>query len=280
MPLPYNTKDNRTRPVSLTSSQDGLWHASPSLPKTSRMSVLSPPSGAQLSPAGPSVTPAPASTSISPPWSNKPKPSVRNSPAPTAGAPAPCGARHGPCTSTAANRSSSRSRSVTVPTAAGTFSPQRTHLRLDNHGYSPALLQKVVEAAGRLGSAGQAAVALGVLLPLDISARHVTRLTAEIGAELAGRRDREVEQRRQRQLQPRVPAPPEVAVVEVDGGRLGTRQPGCGPGIHQPQPKEDKIACLISMDSHEHDHDPQPEPPPPFVDARRVQRLVQQIKSQ
>jgi len=115
---------------------------------------------------------------------------------------------------------------------------------------------------------------------LDISARHVTRLTAEIGAELAGRRDREVEQRRQRQLQPRVPAPPEVAVVEVDGGRLGTRQPGCGPGIHQPQPKEDKIACLISMDSHEHDHDPQPEPPPPFVDARRVQRLVQQIKSQ
>ena len=115
---------------------------------------------------------------------------------------------------------------------------------------------------------------------MDISARHVTRLTAEIGAELAGRRDREVEQRRQRQLQPRVPAPPEVAVVEVDGGRLGTRQPGCGPGIHQPQPKEDKIACLISMDSHEHDHDPQPEPPPPFVDARRVQRLVQQIKSQ
>ncbi len=119
-----------------------------------------------------------------------------------------------------------------------------------------------------------------MLLRLGISARHVTRLAAGIGAGLAARRDRDVGQRRKRLLQPRVPAAPEVAVVEVDGGRLGTRQPGCGPGIHQPQPKEDEIACLIGMDSREHDHDPQPEPPPSFVDARRVQRLVQQIKSQ
>lgn len=152
-------------------------------------------------------------------------------------------------------------------------------MRLDNHNYSPALLQKIVEAAGRLGSAGQAALALNVLTSLGISARHVTRLTAEVGTQLAARRDQEVEQRRQRQLPPRV-TPPGLGVVEVDGGRLGTRQSGCGPGIHQPQPKEDKIACLISMASVEHDHDPQPEPPPSFVDTRRVQRLVQQIKSQ
>jgi hypothetical protein len=152
-------------------------------------------------------------------------------------------------------------------------------LRLDNHSYSPALLHKIVEIAGRLGSAGQAALALNVLTGLGISARHVTRLTAEMGAALAARRDQEVEQRRQRRLTPRVAAPP-VAVVEVDGGRLGTRKPGCGPGIHHPQPKEDKIACLVSMASVAHDHDPQPEPPPSFSDTRRVQRLVQQIKSQ
>jgi hypothetical protein len=152
-------------------------------------------------------------------------------------------------------------------------------LRLDNHSYSPAMLQKIVEVAGRLSSAGQAALALNVLTGLGISARHVTRLAAEVGDELAARRDHEVEQRRQRQLPPRV-APPGLGVVELDGGRLGTRQPDCGPGIHQPQPKEDKIACLISMASVEHDHDPQPEPPPSFVNTRRVQRLVQQIKSQ
>lgn len=142
------------------------------------------------------------------------------------------------------------------------------------------LLQKIVEAAGRLRSAAQAAIALKLLNRLDISARHVTRLTAEVGAELAARRDQEVEQRRQRHLSPRGGAPPEVAVVEVDGGRLNTRQPGCGPGIHHVQPKEDKIACLISMASQEHQDDPQPAPPPSLVEPRRVQKLVRQMKSQ
>jgi hypothetical protein len=142
------------------------------------------------------------------------------------------------------------------------------------------LLGKIVEAAGRLRSAGQAAIALHLLNHLDISARHVARLTAEIGAELAAKRDHEVEQHRRRQLSPRVAAPPAVAVVEVDGGRLSTRQPGWGPGIHHVQPKEDKIACLISMAGQEHPDDPQPEPPPSFIEPRRVQKLVQQMKSQ
>jgi hypothetical protein len=194
--------------------------------------------------------------------------------------PAPCGANPGRCTSTAVRPSRTTSRCATVPTAAGTFSPLRAPLRLDSHGYSPAQLHKVVEAAGRLRSAGQAAIALRLLAHLDISARHVTRLTDLIGTELAAQRDQQVAQRRRRQLPPAVAAPPAVAVVEVDGGRLGTRQPGCGPGVHQVQHKEDKVACLISMAGREHDHDPQPEPPPSLVDCRRVQRLVQQIKAQ
>jgi hypothetical protein len=205
---------------------------------------------------------------------------VSNNPAPTAAGLASCDDNRDRCTSTAVKPSSTTNRSATVPTAAGTFSPLRTTLRLDNHGYSPALLQKIVEAAGRLRSASQAAIALQLLAKLDISARHVTRLTNLIGTELAAQRDQQVEQRRRRQLQPAVADPPPLAVVEVDGGRLGTRQPGCGPGVHQVQHKEDKVACLISMASQPHDHDPQPEPPPSFVDPRRVQRLVQQIKSQ
>ncbi len=64
------------------------------------------------------------------------------------------------------------------------------------------------------------------------------------------------------------------------GGRLGTRQVGAGPGVHQPQQWEDKIACPISMASNAHPEDPQPEPPPSFVESRRVQRRVQKIKSQ
>jgi hypothetical protein len=205
---------------------------------------------------------------------------VSNSPAPPVAGRVPLNDSPDRCTSTAVKPSCTTSRSATVPTAAGTFSPLRTTLRLDSHGYSPALLQKVVEAAGRLRSAGQAAIALQLLAHLDISARHVTRLTNLIGTELAAQRDQQVAQRRRRQLPAVVAAPPQVAVVAVDGGRLGTRQPGCGPGVHQVQHKEDKVACLISMAGQEHDHDPQPEPPPSLVDSRRVQRLVQQIKSQ
>ena len=71
-----------------------------------------------------------------------------------------------------------------------------------------------------------------------------------------------------------------MAVVEVDGGRLGTRQSGAGPGVHQPQAKEDKIACLVSVRSDAHAADPQPEPPAAFRDARRVARLVRQFQGQ
>jgi hypothetical protein len=70
---------------------------------------------------------------------------------------------------------------------------------------------------------------------------------------------------------------PSVAVVELDGGRLFTRQPGCGPGVHQPQPKEDKIACLLTMQSVPHADDPQPDPPPAFRDLPRMARLVQRL---
>src|SRR5262249_24906026 len=78
----------------------------------------------------------------------------------------------------------------------------------------------------------------------------------------------------------RLKEPPPVAVVEVDGGRLGTRQMGAGPGVHQPQAKEDKIACLVSLRSDTHAVDPQPAPPATFRDARRVARLVQQLQGQ
>jgi hypothetical protein len=69
-----------------------------------------------------------------------------------------------------------------------------------------------------------------------------------------------------------------VVAVEVDGGRLRTRQEGCGRGVHQFQNKEDKIACLVTLKSEVHESDPQPEPPESFLQPRRVQRLVQQMR--
>jgi hypothetical protein len=153
-------------------------------------------------------------------------------------------------------------------------------LRLDGHGYSPAVLATILEAAGRLTSAQQAAIALQVCAGLDISSRHVSRLIRAFGAELAEVRDTKTAQRRRRQAPQATTEPPTVVAVEVDGGRLWTRQTQSGPGVHGSAVKEDKIACLQSLDSDTHPEDPQPEPPPSFLDAPRVARLVQRLKGQ
>jgi hypothetical protein len=149
-------------------------------------------------------------------------------------------------------------------------------LRLDGHGYSPMVLKTITEAAARLHSHQDAAYALG-LTGLQISARHVCRIATEVGSELAAARDQKVALRQQRRLPRRVGTPPQVVAIGIDGGRMGTRAPGCGPGVHQGQPKEDKIACLTTLKSSTFAEDPQPEPPPSLLEARRVQRLVRQI---
>ena len=137
-------------------------------------------------------------------------------------------------------------------------------------------MRKIAESAGRLQSCADAAFALGIA-DIKISSRHVQRLAAEIGRELEASRDSKAARKR-RELPVRVPATPEAVVVEVDGGRLRTRAPGCGPGVHQHQHKEDKIACLATLDSRTRQEDPQPEPPESFREPRRVRRLVQQMK--
>lgn len=173
--------------------------------------------------------------------------------------------------------SSTMSPYATVPTAAGTFSPLRISLRLDNHNFSPSLLERIVEASARLCSFADASFALH-LAGVEISSRQVQRIAVEIGSELARQRDRKVLLRRRRQLPPRVPVTPAVVAVEVDGGRLHSREPGCGPGVHHQQGKEDKVACLVTLKSRVYKQDPQPQPPASFLEPRRVRRLVQQIK--
>jgi hypothetical protein len=118
------------------------------------------------------------------------------------------------------------------------------------------------------------------LTGLAISPRHVQQLTAAVGADLARQRDAQADQRRRRQLQPRVGQTPAAVAVAVDGGRLRTRATGAGRGVHQAENKEDKIACLATLESVEHREDPQPQPPASFLQPRRVQRLVQQMAGQ
>jgi hypothetical protein len=132
-------------------------------------------------------------------------------------------------------------------------------------------------SAAQLPSFKNAAFALS-LSGVSISTRHVGRIAHAIGQEMLEDRADKLDKRRRRELPVRVANPAEVVAVEVDGGRLRTREPGCGPGVHHKEYKEDKIACLVSLTSEVQQEDPQPQPPESFLQPRRVQRLVQQIK--
>jgi hypothetical protein len=130
---------------------------------------------------------------------------------------------------------------------------------------------------GRLDSDTQATFAVN-LAGIRISRSQVQRIAKQLGTELVRERDVKVVRRRRRELPVRVPVTPEVVAVEVDGGRLRTRAGGQGPGVHDVQSKEDKVACLATLRSQTSEHDPEPEPPPGFRQPRRVRRLVQQMK--
>jgi hypothetical protein len=155
-------------------------------------------------------------------------------------------------------------------------------LGLTSHAYSPGAIRKVVEAGGELKSFAAAARVLKNLAGITISSQHVRRLTEEVGRELALRRDRGVEDYvHHRRVEPGEPIPPGV-VVAVDGGRIQTRvpRPGDGPGIHEHGWKEDKVACLYTLDGPAFDEDPHPQPPRAFADRKRVDELARDTHSQ
>lgn len=122
---------------------------------------------------------------------------------------------------------------------------------------------------------------LAKLAHVHLCARHVGRLTEAIGQELCQYRDDQAARlplHSDRAEQPGYA--PAVVAVEVDGGRIHTRAPGCGRGIHDPHWKEDKIACLLTLHSQQHAVDPHPEVPACFLDRAGVKRLVQEISNQ
>jgi hypothetical protein len=148
---------------------------------------------------------------------------------------------------------------------------------LDEHAFSSSVLECIVTAAARFSSFRDATCAVQ-MAGIDISENQVRRLAHEVGRELIARRDQTVVEHRRRRLEPRTAVVPEAVVVEIDGGRIRTRAADAGPGVHQAQNKEDKVACLATLSGPSFAADPCPEPPDAFQCPRRVQRLVAQMK--
>ena len=157
------------------------------------------------------------------------------------------------------------------------FSPSRPALGLENHSYTPSVLANIVFVGGDAKSFGQGEEYLRRLAELDITGRHVGRLTEKIGAEMAQRRDEAVAAYRRRELPAAVEVVPTAVVVETDGGRVQTRTPGHGFGVHEPHWREDKVACLCTLQSQESDADPHPEVPRCYLDRDYVRTLVAEL---
>jgi hypothetical protein len=110
----------------------------------------------------------------------------------------------------------------------------------------------------------EAAKLLSITASQKISPRHLQTLCQEVGGELVDEQQaRTIAFRRRPLMTPATLANPPIplAVVMVDGGRMQTRKPGHGPGVHEPAWRESKTAILLRMTHTPHVSDPQPDLP-------------------
>jgi len=128
----------------------------------------------------------------------------------------------------------------------------------------------------------QAEVSLQVIGELDISARQINKLAKEMGGELAEQRDEHTERFVNQPLPRQATAPStplDLAAVFTDGGRMRTREPGCGRGVHNAHWRETKNAAFHRMSSASFEVDPQPELPDCFRNQAYVEKLVRGLKN-
>lgn len=147
--------------------------------------------------------------------------------------------------------------------------------------FSPALLKKVVHAASS-GSFAQAAEDLSVLAEIKVSANRVHRAAQRVGRERIADRGAAATTYQQLPLPAQEaspgPAPPDVACVQTDGGRIQMRPRAAPSTAADSWWRETKVGCLLAMTSERHAEDPAPRVPEMFVDPARMAKLSREIK--
>jgi hypothetical protein len=149
----------------------------------------------------------------------------------------------------------------------------------------------VVFAGGTNKSHSVGAKSLKELADWELSATRIAELTAQAGREFEEQQAvqtetfAEREARRPltaaREVPPEAPAnPPQVGVVEMDGGRIRTREEDCPRGVTDPHWREFQAGCVVRLQSEPSAEDPRPEVPRLFLDRPRVHKLVSQLHRQ
>jgi len=163
-------------------------------------------------------------------------------------------------------------------------------LGLDRSGLSPGILTKVIYAGATLPSFALASDALSVLGEVDVSAKTVERRAKAIGTARCDERDAETDAYlalplTERKGTPAGVAAPDLAVVQMDGGRLQVFDRSADGDEAAAEKKsgrfwrEDKVGLLVSMTSGRHVADPCPAIPAHFLQPARIERLLREIKA-
>jgi hypothetical protein len=135
---------------------------------------------------------------------------------------------------------------------------------------TPMVVQSTVRAAAETHSYDRASIVLKEVGGINLSAKTVERVAIEVGGELKVLRDEG-----NGALVRASESPPVLAVAQCDGGRIRTREPGQGPGVHDAAWRETKNACLVRMTCQTSDVDPQPELPRAFCNPEKVAELAE-----
>jgi len=131
------------------------------------------------------------------------------------------------------------------------------------------MIRVAIQLAAETRSFERAAATMKCTLGLGLSAKTIERLVGQVGEEYrrragCGARGKQT-------------APPEVAVVSCDGGRIRTREPGQGPGVHAPAWRETKNASFEKMtSSRPREDDPCPALPDTFRQVAHVAQIAEQ----
>jgi hypothetical protein len=136
------------------------------------------------------------------------------------------------------------------------------------------LVRRITHAGAETRSFKRAAIVMKEVAGQAVSAKTIERVVHDVGGELARRRD--ADPKTDDALARRPESPPNLAVVECDGGRIRTREPGHGPGVHRTGEgwRETKNACLIRATRTVSQEDPEPEPPACFRDPKHVAKIA------
>ena len=146
---------------------------------------------------------------------------------------------------------------------------------IDSRELTPELTRKVIHLATEVRSFERAEVAMDKVLGLQLSDSTVRRLVQQVGQELV-----ELYQSADR-IDGKDAVAPELAVVSCDGGRIRTRKPGCGRGVHLADDsgwRESKNAAFERMTKCDQDadgEDPCEELPTSFQTAAKVANIAE-----